>query len=235
MPRAATTERRTTPGTVELRAAKQDGGLGDLGGYALKFNAYSQNLGGYVEACAPGLVDEATLRGERGDVVARYQHEDQFLLGRQVSGTLELRADGTGVEYDVQLPDTTYARDVAELARRGDVRYSSFAFRTLEDDWSTTEQGFPLRILRSIQLVDVAPVVNPAYLDTSTGLRSLAEHRGLDLDVVVQAAEHNELGVLLREGAPKHIDLGAGQGETHPALEIRRRRLALLGTPSTAL
>lgn len=230
----AATERRTTPGTVELRAS--DGGKGRLGGYALKFNTYSQNLGGYVESCAPGLVDEATLRGDRGDVVARYQHEDQFILGRQVSGTLELRADGTGVEYDVDLPDTTYARDIAALAQRGDLRYSSFAFRTLDDEWSTTEQGFPLRVLRSIQLVDVAPVVNPAYLDTSTGLRSLAERRGLDLDTVKAAAEHNELGVLLREGAPTHIDLGAGQGDTHPAVEARRRRLALMERKtSTAL
>lgn len=227
-----TTERRTTPGTVELRAAT-DGGLGKLGGYALKFNTLSQNLGGYVETCAVGLVDGATLRGERGDVVARYQHDDAFLLGRQVSGTLALRADGTGVEYDVELPDTDYARNVAALAKRGDVRYSSFAFRTLEDDWGMTEQGFPLRTLTSVQLVDVAPVVNPAYLDTSTGLRSLAEKRGLELDTVERAAAHNELGTLLREGAPKVIDLG--QGETHPRPLATRWRGVLAGMRSTAL
>lgn len=233
----AATERRTTPGTVELRASG-DGGLGQLGGYALKFNTYSQNLGGYVESCAPGVVDDATLRGERGDVVARYQHEDAYLLGRQASGTLRLQADGTGIDYTVDLPDTDYASNVAALAKRGDVRYSSFAFRVLPDgdDWSLTEQGYPLRTLRSVQLVDVAPVVNPAYLDTTTGLRALAERRGLDLDTVVQAATHNELGTLLREGAPKIIDLGAGQGDTHPALEARRRRLALMQrTTSTAL
>lgn len=30
-----------------------------------------------------------------------------------------------------------------ELVRRGDVRRSSFAFRTFEDDWSATPEGFP--------------------------------------------------------------------------------------------
>jgi len=235
-----TTERRTTTGTVQLRAGT-DAGMGKLGGYALKFNTYSQNLGGYVESCAPGLVDEATLRGERGDVVARYQHDDLFLLGRQVSETLRLSADGTGIDYEVDLPETGYARDLAALAKRGDVRYSSFAFRVLEDEWTYTEQDFPLRVLRSIQLVDVAPVVNPAYLDTSTGLRSLAEQRGLDLAAVTKAAEVNKLGVLLREGTAAVIDLKpTGQGATHPDGDqsLRRMRAAVrlrARHPSTAL
>ena len=223
-----TTERRTTPGTVELRAAS-DGGLGKLGGYALKWRTLSQNLGGYVETVELDAVDEQTIRGERGDVVARYQHDDQYLLGRQVSETLRLARDAVGLDYEVDLPETSYARDIAALAKRGDVRYSSFAFRVLDDEWSYTEQGFPLRTLRSIQLVDVAPVVNPAYLDTSTGLRSLAEQRGLDLDAVKAAAAHNQLGELLRAEIPTHIDLASkGQGDTHPALSTRRARLALM-------
>jgi uncharacterized protein len=221
MPRAAT-ERRTTAGTIEIRASNGTG-LGALGGYALKFNTLSQNLGGYVESCAPGLVDAGTLRGERGDVVARFQHDDVFLLGRLSSGSLALRTDGIGLDYTVDLPETSYARDIGALAARGDLRHSSFAFRTLEDDWAMTDQGFPLRELRSIQLVDVAPVVNPAYLDTSTGLRSLAEKRGLDFDAVTKAAEQNELGTLLRERDPKIIDLG--QGDTHPKPAILLRRL----------
>lgn len=223
MPRAAT-ERRTTAGTVELRAALD--AAPSLGGYALKWDTLSQNLGGYVETIRLDAVDDATVRGERGDVVARYQHDDVFLLGRLVSDTLRLGKDGTGLDYDVDLPDTTYARDIAALAARGDLRHSSFAFRTLEDDWAMTDQGFPLRELRSIQLVDVAPVVNPAYLDTSTGLRSLAEKRDLDLEVVTKAAECNELGTLLRERDPKIIDLGQGATQPKPAILLRRLALA---------
>lgn len=224
------TEIRSTTGTVELRAA--DAGLGRLGGYALKWRTLSQNLGGFVETIELDAVDDQTVRGERGDVVARFQHDDVFLLGRLVSQTLRLAKDAVGVEYDVDLPETDYARNLAALAQRGDLRYSSFAFRVLDEDWDFTDQGFPLRILRSVQLVDVAPVVNPAYLDTTTGLRHLAERRGLDAELVVKAAQADELGTLLREGAPKVIDLKTsdddGQGATHPPLSVRRARLALL-------
>jgi HK97 family phage prohead protease len=227
------TETRTTSGTVELRAAT-DGGLGQLGGYALKYRTLSQNLGGFIETIEPGVIDDATLRGERGDVLCRYQHEDNFLLGRLVSGTLRLQGDTTGLDYAVDLPDTDYARNVAALAARGDVRYSSFAFRTMEDDWSLSEQGFPLRTLLSVQLVDVAPVVTPAYMDTSTGLRSLADKRGLDLDLVEQAAKVNALAELLRSKEPVVVDLATPpipdadrQGDTHRSTPLRRLRAEL--------
>jgi hypothetical protein len=223
------TETRSTTGTVELRAA--DTGLGRLGGYALKWRTLSQNLGGFVETIELDAVDDQTVRGERGDVVARYQHDDQYLLGRLVSSTLRLSKDAVGVEYDVDLPETSYARDVRALAERGDLRYSSFAFRVLDEDWDYTDQGFPLRVLRSIQLVDVAPVVNPAYMDTTTGLRHLAEKRGLDVDTVLKAASVDELDVLLRAGAPTVIDTktsgSSGQGATHPPLSVRRLRMEL--------
>lgn len=234
------TERRSTAGIVELREAD---GVRRAGGYALVFNRYSQNLGGYVEQCSPGLCDKSIA--DRVDVLARYQHDSDMLLGRVSAETLRLEADGTGVLYEADLPDTTYARDLAALLARGDVRHSSFAFRVMPDgdEWSFTEQGYPLRTLKAVQLVDVAPVVTPAYLDTSSGLRSLAEQRGLDLDAVAKAAAANELGELMRAKDPTHIDLGGerpaeertdktpeggAQGATHAPLSAYQRRLAVL-------
>jgi len=236
----STLERRSTTGVVELRAGA---GLGKIGGYALKYNKLSQNLGGYVEQCAPGLADKSIA--DRVDVLVRYQHDSDMLLGRVSAETARVEADNVGVLYEADLPDTSYARDLAALAKRGDVRHSSFAFRTLEDEWGFTESGFPLRTLLAVQLVDAAPVVTPAYLDTSSGLRSLAEQRGLDLDAVAKAAAANELAELMRAGAPTVIDLGAGttgttpdvtersdgsdgQGATHPPLSVYRARLELL-------
>jgi uncharacterized protein len=204
----STLERRSTTGIVELRAAG-DGGQ-KLGGYALIYNKYSQNLGGYVEQCAPGVADKSIADGI--DVLCRYQHDPDMLLGRVSSATLRLSTDGTGVPYEVDLPDTSYARDLATLSKRGDVRHSSFAFRCIEDEWGYTEQGFPLRTLLTVQLVDVAPVVTPAYMDTTSGLRSLAEKRGLDLDDVTKAAAANALAELMRSGGPNVIDLGAKGG-----------------------
>jgi uncharacterized protein len=218
-------ELRHIPRPVEFRAT--DTGLGVLTGYAAVFNRYSQNLGGFVEQVDPGAFTKSL--GDSVPVVARFNHEDNLLLGTTEGGTLSLEADGTGLRYDIQLPDTSAGRDVKALAERGDLRYSSFAFRTLADDWGFTPEGFPLRTLLGVQLVDVAPVTNPAYRDTTTGLRSLATHLHIGIEQVTEAAEKDELRSLL---APK--DSGAhgdgtedngGQVDNHPLLSIRKRQL----------
>lgn len=200
-------ERRETKGTVELRAAGS--GMGKVGGYAIVFNKRSQNLGGFVEQVASTFPDYTLGNGD--DVLVRYQHDSDMLLGRTSSGTARLRKDETGLDYEADLPDTSYARDLAALLVRGDVRQSSFAFRVAVDgdSWGYTEDGFPERVLHRGNVVDAAPVVSPAYLDATSGLRSLAEHRGLDLKTVQQAASHNELGQLMRSNDPRVIDLGA--------------------------
>jgi uncharacterized protein len=232
-------ERRFTTGTVEVRAAS---GGKILGGYALKYDRLSQNLGGFVERVMPGAVDKSLA--DKIDVLARFQHEDAFLLGRTSADTLTLSNDATGLQYDVQMPDTTYARDLLALAARGDVRHSSFAFRTMQDDWSLTEQGFPLRSLLQIQLVDVAPVVTPAYMDTTSGIRSLASRFDLSLDEAAEAIRDNKIASLIKP-APVVIDLAPatptdspaersdegtaddGQVDNHPALAVARKRLEL--------
>lgn len=165
-------ERRFLIQPLELRAAA-GGGPGHLVGYAAKFNTYSQNLGGFVETIEPGAFDKSLADSVR--VMCRYNHDDAALLGTTEADTLQLRVDETGLFYDVDLPDTMWGRDCAALAARGDLRYSSFAFYCIEDEWDFTEQGFPLRRVLAAQLVDVAPVNSPAYLDTSVAKRSLAE------------------------------------------------------------
>jgi hypothetical protein len=99
--------------------------------------------------------------------------------------------DDTGLDYEVKPPASR--ADILELVERGDVRHSSFAFRVLDDDWGTSDQGYPMRTLLNVQLVDVAPVVTPAYPDATAGLRSLAEKFGADIDEVRSMAQADEL------------------------------------------
>lgn len=215
-------ERRFTRGLVEVRAA---GETRTIGGYAAKFNTLSRNLGGFVER-----IDPAFFAKSEGDgwprVMARYNHDNNMLLGTSRSGTLRLVTDGTGLDYSVDVPSAR--ADVYELVQRGDVAESSFAFRTLDDDWSMTEDGFPVRTLLAGQLVDVAPVNDPAYLDTSTGLRSLAEKAGAELEEVRAAAAAGDLKPFV---APQRtiIDLApeGRQGDTHLTLALRQRRAEL--------
>lgn len=184
----ADTERRFTPGVVELRGTDQ---MKKIAGYAAVFDKLSRNLGGFVER-----VDQSAFNDSRSanwpNVVARYNHDPNFVLGTTGGRTLDLRIDpDTGLWYEVTPPQSR--ADVYELVQRGDVRHSSFAFRVMDDDWTTTDQGYPLRILRSVDLVDVAPVLDPAYPDATSGLRSLATKFDADLDEVVSMAANNEL------------------------------------------
>jgi HK97 family phage prohead protease len=216
-------ERRFTRGLVEVRATSET--VRTIGGYAAKFNTLSRNLGGFVERIDPGFFAKSEGDGWPR-AMARYNHDNNMLLGTSRSGTLRLQTDVTGLDYSVDVPAAR--GDVYELVERGDVAESSFAFRTLNDDWSMTEDGFPVRTLLSGQLVDVAPVNDPAYLDTSTGLRSLAERAGAELEEVRAAAESGDLKAFL---APQRstIDLkpAGGQGDTHPPLALRQRRAEL--------
>lgn len=212
---------------VEFRETSS--GPGTLSGYAAVFNRLSQNLGGFVERVDPAAFNKSIA--DQVAVLARYNHDDNHLLGTTEAGTLRLEVDGTGLRYDVDIPDTTSGRDVRELAKRGDVRYSSFAFRTVADDWDFTPEGFPLRTLLAVQLVDVAPVNNPAYRDTTTGLRSLADRLHMDVAAVKETAPE-ELRKLLKAPEDSRTDEERaeeerGQGETHPNLSLYRRRLDL--------
>ena len=223
-----TPEVRTYRADVEVRAAV-DGSksIGTLSGYAAKFNKLSRNLGGFVEQIAPTAFNKALGDGVR--VMARYNHQDSALLGTTDAGTLRLFVDEVGLRYEVDLPDTSVARDLMVLAARGDVRFSSFAFHVHADgdSWTYTENDFPLRTLTSVQPVDVAPVNDPAYLDTTSGLRSLAEARGLDLALVADAAARNELRSVLTPPTPAE-DVPPTETPTDaPAVSLDELRAAL--------
>lgn len=219
-------ERRQLREPVTLRAAD---GSARIGGYALKFNKLSRNLGGWVEQIAP-----ESLKKSAGDgwpnVMARYNHE--VLLGSIAGGSLRLAVDGTGLDYEVDLLDDADSQRVRMLVERGDVARSSFAAYMHESDWSQTPDGFPLRTVIGMSLVDVAPVDDPAYFDTSTGLRSLAEQRGMDVSEVEELARENRLLELVTKPALV-IDLGArnsdtdAQGETHAPGRLLAMRRAL--------
>ena len=53
------------------------------------------------------------------EVVCRYNHKDDLLLGTTHARTLSLRTDETGLAYDVESPQSR--ADILEYCQRGDV------------------------------------------------------------------------------------------------------------------
>lgn len=162
-------ETRNFPATVEVRA-KEGSPVKTLRGMAAVYGKRSEDLGGFVEEIEAGAFD-ASLESGR-NVMARAEHDSRMLLGTTEAGTLSLRSTKEGLEYEVDLPDTSAGRDVGVLVGRGDVSKSSFAFYTVRDRWEDTKEGLVLRTVLEAELIDVAPVAMPAYSQTSVSARS---------------------------------------------------------------
>lgn len=213
-----TVERRSLLQPVEWRAA--DGGGNVIGGYAAVFDKLSQNLGGFVERIDPGAFDRF-LAGNAVDVVCLFNHRDDNVLGR-TGINLTLSVDSVGLDYRcATFDDDPTAVALVAKVRNKLVHQSSFGFYCDEEEWGTSEQGFPVRTVLHARLVDVSPVTRPAYLDATTGLRSLAESRGLDLAAVMAAAGTNTLSELLSEQR-------SAEPPATPDAPTRRRRVPVL-------
>lgn len=125
---------------------------------------------GVRERVDPSAFDKTLSRGD--DVRALFNHDPTQILGRSTSGTLRLRTDAIGLRYDVDLGESSIARDVAEHIQRRDVTGSSFAFLIREEDWETLESGVDIRTIKQADLFDVGPVTFPAYEGSSVELKS---------------------------------------------------------------
>ncbi len=164
-------ERRFTRFPPEIRRDDRQG-PSHIYGYAAAFGKLSRKLGGFVEQVDPMAFNESKASGWP-DVVCRYNHKDDSLLGTTYARTLTLAVDGTGLAYDVLPPQSR--SDVMEYVERGDIRHSSFAFRVFPggDEWGVSDFNYPMRSLLSVQLIDVAPVLDPAYPDATAGARAI--------------------------------------------------------------
>lgn len=166
-------ERRHIPAT-ELRAV-DDNGVRHIIGYAAVFNSLSEDLGGFRERIAPGAFARAL---KEDDVRALMNHNSDFVLGRNKSGTLTLEEDAHGLKIDCVPPDTQWARDLLVSIERKDIDQMSFGFcvRWYPDGtrgaiWGV-EDGEDIRTLTDVELFDVSPVTYPAYPDTQVAVRS---------------------------------------------------------------
>ncbi len=229
-------DRRSFSTEFQVRSKPTGGVL--IEGHGAVFNRLSRNLGGFVEQVAPDAFKK-TLADDP-DVRALINHDPTHILGRTRSGTLRLAQDSTGLAYEIDAPDRQDARDLMVSLERGDITQSSFGFYVVRggDVWSETEDGFPLRTLTALSLHDgdVSPVTYPAYPDADSGLRerayrSLAAFRGVELDLVVAAAQDGDLRRILTEETPEIPSTDeppAEQRETHSPDWVARAR-ALYG------
>lgn len=157
------------------------------------------------EILEPGCISRELLA--KSDVILNLNHSNKVpdVLGRfrnSDKDTLSLVLRGDGVDCRCDLPKTNNANDTLELMKRGDITGMSFAF---EDDWEDSENGVSYEktndiedgkevwlrhVKKIIRLCDVSIVTNPAYEQTTVGLREASEA----IDNAIEAQLKRECG-----------------------------------------
>ena len=176
-----TTRETRTAGSVEPRAADKGA---KIGGYAATFGTSTIICDCFEEVIAPGAFDVSLKRGD--DVVALFNHDANFLLGRTASKTLVVAEDEKGLTFEVTPPDAGWAKDLVVSVARGDVSTCSFAFIATREEWDETG-NIPKRTILQADLYDVSVVTRAAYDGTSASLR-MFEARSKAVDPSAGAA-----------------------------------------------
>jgi uncharacterized protein len=186
---------------VESRAAD---GRPQIVGMAPPWNRWSVDLGGFVERFKPGAFAKWLDRKPndprgRADVVAKFNHKDDAVLGRTTNGTLELQETDKGLLYRATPPvGTPTTAEVLPLIEQGYIHGSSFAFSLLDargELWDEEPNGQVTRTITEAALFDVSPVTHAAYPTATVGLRSLSAWRAAR--GIVQHRDDAKVGGLL--------------------------------------
>lgn len=141
-----------------------------LRGHAIVYNSLSEPIyGAFRERVLPGAL-ETTLR--ENDQLCLWSHNTMYVLGRKSAGTLSLRDERDGLYFEVEPPNTSWARDLTESVSRGDIKQMSFGFcvdeeRWLQDKDTIKEYSIPIREIVKLTLYELSPVAFPAYSNTS--------------------------------------------------------------------
>jgi HK97 family phage prohead protease len=224
----------------ELRASKS--GSKKVSGYAARYNVLSHMLpGGFKERIAKRAFDKV-LAGNP-DVVCTFNHDNNQVMGRTSSGTLQLRGDDDGLGFTCDLPNTSAARDLHELVTRGDIKECSFAFMLGDEDQDWNEEddlenergssvGRAARVIvRTIKnfskLVDVSLVTSPAYPGTQVDARNIvtAEVRSR---VAALTAEDRVIGGMTLKDRLECAAWLKREDARDAARDVRNRRTRML-------
>ena len=162
-------------GNIEIRSDEEKDSEVYAEGYALVFNSWSEDLGGFVETIEPSALEGSDL----SDVRALFNHNADKVLARSSAGTLDLETDEKGLKFRFKIPNTSYGKDIAENLKNGNIDQCSFGF-ILDDDGDSFDfdekRSIYQRTLKKIKSVmDISLVTYPAYSSTSAApaLRSI--------------------------------------------------------------
>ncbi len=215
-------ERRTFPPEMRVDdAGKQT----KLIGYAALFDSLSEVMWGSREKIQKGAFTESI---QKDDVRMLWNHDPNFVLARNRSGTLILREDEKGLYFEAVPPDTQWAKDLMVTIKRGDVSQNSFGFVIQDDGWEGEKKE--IRVLKRVKLYDVSPVTYPAYPDTQVWVRNKGNVYVSGIDRIFHISEANPTVVIPSDpdSKPKIVEPDSSP-LVSPELEAKINELMKIG------
>lgn len=137
-----------------------------ISGYAAVFNSKTTISDWFTEEIEPGAFSRSIAEN---DIRGLFNHNWDKVLGRTKSGTLKLSEDEHGLKFEIELPNTSTARDLAESMERGDIDQCSFGFYPSEETWNYDVEPAH-RVLNEVELFEISVVSIPAYDDTEASI-----------------------------------------------------------------
>lgn len=160
-------EMRRGQHATEYRAAEENGER-YIEGYFSVFNSNYDLWPGATESVDSHAFDGALA----DDIRALINHDTTQVLGRNKSGTLELRTDERGLWGRIHINNADQdAVNLYERVRRGDVDQCSFGFDILDEETEYRDDGSVHWTIKSVKLYEVSVCTFPAYKDTSVSAR----------------------------------------------------------------
>lgn len=147
-----------------------------ISGYAVVFDSWSRDLGGFTEIIRPTAITQELLN--ESDVIANIHHDDSLMVARykEGEGTLKLTLDEKGLAFEFEAPQTERGNQLLWDIRNGNLYECSFCFALPDNDtcqrWFRAEDGSLKREITQIGwLHDVSIVTTAAYPATSVDAR----------------------------------------------------------------
>lgn len=137
-----------------------------VSGVAAPYGKRSNDLGGFYEVIDFGAFESILATNPSVKAVLDHSTESLKTLGTTENGTLQLFSTERGLEFNLDVAQTTSGKDALELLKRKDLSKMSFAFVVDQDVWDNIN-GETIRTIKSFRaLNDVSIVSYPAYNDT---------------------------------------------------------------------
>ncbi len=164
---------RTISIPFELRTDESRGDGLRLSGYAAVFNSPTEIdswEGRFSETIARGAFTKSI--SERMPVMQFDHGHHPFVGSIPIGAITSLKEDARGLKVEADLFDNQLVQPVRDAIAAGAIDGMSFRFQVIQETWDYDADPIATREITELRVMELGPVVFPAYADTSVGVRS---------------------------------------------------------------